>query len=217
MLPLWPGMCVSVYLFLKNTGNSGRNPVHFLFRCLPSCPTLVSLNISGNPQVTSAGLQNILTHLKEASRPLTLLNLEGTDTVVEERHFFYCRKCDRNVNKVAGNSRACNPDCGCWWAVCVTGCHVSGPWDTGALDGLAELVQDLRLCSQALNKLDRQALKQSWNGSTHNVIDQNSKWLLSAAALSWGGEFWLTTHWGVRCFHTFQNVSISCTSLIMMS
>ncbi|XP_029688581.1 tonsoku-like protein [Takifugu rubripes] len=38
--------------------------------------------------------------------------------------------------------------------------------------------------STVLNKLDRQALKQSWNGSTHNVVDQNSKWLLSAAAPS---------------------------------
>lgn len=108
----------------------------------------------------------------------------------------YCRKCDLNVNAVAGKSRACKPDFGCWWAVCLTGCQVSGPWETGALDGLSELVQDLRLCSQALNKLDRQALKQSWNGSTHNVIDQNSKWLLSATAPSWGEEFWLTTHWG---------------------
>lgn len=49
-------------------------------RCLPSCPSLVSLNISGNPSVTSAGLQSILTSLREASRPLTLLNLQGTHT-----------------------------------------------------------------------------------------------------------------------------------------
>ncbi|XP_011616286.2 tonsoku-like protein [Takifugu rubripes] len=131
--------CSLTHLSLAANGLTDAN-VATLARCLPSCPTLVSLNISGNPQVTSAGLQNILTHLKEASRPLTLLNLEG--------------------------------------------CQVSGPWDTGALDGLSELVQDLRLCSQALNKLDRQALKQSWNGSTHNVVDQNSKWLLSAAAPS---------------------------------
>lgn len=59
---------------------------------------------------------------------------------------------------------------------------MSGPWDAAALDGLSELVQDLRLCSQALNKLDRQTLKQSWNGITHHVVDQNSKWLLSAAS-----------------------------------
>lgn len=61
---------------------------------------------------------------------------------------------------------------------------MSGPWDTAALDGLSDLVQDLRLCSQALNKLDRQALKQSWKGSPHNIVDRNGKFLLSATASS---------------------------------
>ncbi|XP_051246488.1 tonsoku-like protein isoform X9 [Dicentrarchus labrax] len=113
-----------------------------LARCLPSCPSLVSLNLSGNPSVTSAGLHNILISLREACRPLTLLNLQG--------------------------------------------CEVSGPWDSAGLDGLSELVQDLRLCSQGLNKLDRQALKQSWdsNRSRGHFIDRNSKCLLSAAASS---------------------------------
>lgn len=46
-------------------------------RCLSSCPTLVSLNPSGNPSVTSAGLHNIPPSVGEARRPLTLLNLEG--------------------------------------------------------------------------------------------------------------------------------------------
>uniref|UniRef100_UPI0037E8D1BE tonsoku-like protein n=1 Tax=Semicossyphus pulcher TaxID=241346 RepID=UPI0037E8D1BE len=114
-----------------------------LARCLPSCPSLVSLNLSGNPSVTSAGLNTILNALREARRPLTLLNLQG--------------------------------------------CQVSGPWDSAALDGLSELVQDLRLCSQGLNKLDRQALKQSWDNSRSRdgrFFDRNSKCLLSAAASS---------------------------------
>uniref|UniRef100_A0A8P4GG08 Tonsoku-like protein n=1 Tax=Dicentrarchus labrax TaxID=13489 RepID=A0A8P4GG08_DICLA len=116
-------------------------------RCLPSCPSLVSLNLSGNPSVTSAGLHNILISLREACRPLTLLNLQG--------------------------------------------CEVSGPWDSAGLDGLSELVQDLRLCSQGLNKLDRQALKQSWdsNRSRGHFIDRDSKCLLSAAASSRGRKF----------------------------
>uniref|UniRef100_A0A8C4DAA6 Tonsoku-like protein n=1 Tax=Dicentrarchus labrax TaxID=13489 RepID=A0A8C4DAA6_DICLA len=116
-------------------------------RCLPSCPSLVSLNLSGNPSVTSAGLHNILISLREACRPLTLLNLQG---------------------------------------MCV-----SGPWDSAGLDGLSELVQDLRLCSQGLNKLDRQALKQSWdsNRSRGHFIDRDSKCLLSAAASSRGRKF----------------------------
>ncbi|GLD67757.1 tonsoku-like protein [Lates japonicus] len=117
----------------------GRREVN---RCLPSCQSLVSLNLSGNPSVTSAGLHSILNSLREASRPLTLLNLQG--------------------------------------------CQVSGPWDSAGLDGLPELVKDLRLCSQGLNKLDRQALKQSWdNCQSHgHFIDRNAKCLLSAAASS---------------------------------
>ncbi|XP_070698517.1 tonsoku-like protein [Pempheris klunzingeri] len=113
-----------------------------LARCLPSCPTLVSLNLSGNPSITSAGLNNILISLREACRPLTLLNLQG--------------------------------------------CQVSGPWDSEGLDGLSELVKDLRLCSQGLNKVDRQALKQIWGDSRSDghFIDRNSKCLLSAAASS---------------------------------
>lgn len=73
--------------------------------------------------------------------------------------------------------------------VCVlpAGCQVSGPWDSADLDDLSELVQDLRLCSQGLNKLDRQSLKQSWDKSRHaegHFIDRNSRCLLSAAASS---------------------------------
>lgn len=52
-------------------------PVFFSWRCLPSCPTLVSLDLSGNPSVTSAGLHSLLASLRVASRPLTLLNLKG--------------------------------------------------------------------------------------------------------------------------------------------
>ncbi|KAM7375942.1 hypothetical protein PAMP_005702 [Pampus punctatissimus] len=113
-----------------------------LARCLPSCPTLVSLNLSGNPSVTSAGLHSIMISLREACRPLTLLNLQG--------------------------------------------CQVSGPWDSAGLDGLSELVGDLRLCSQGLNKLDRQVLKQSWDKSQSHghFLDRNAKFLVSSAASS---------------------------------
>ncbi|XP_062296474.1 tonsoku-like protein [Scomber scombrus] len=111
-----------------------------LARCLPSCPTLVSLSLSGNPSVTSEGLRSILISLREAQRPLTFLNLQG--------------------------------------------CQVTGPWDSAGLDGLSELVRDLRLCSQGLNKLDRQALKQSWDNSQSpgHFLDRNAKCFLSAAA-----------------------------------
>ncbi|XP_019209734.2 tonsoku-like protein [Oreochromis niloticus] len=68
------------------------------------------------------------------------------------------------------------------------GCQVSGPWESEDLDSLSELVQDIRLCSQALNKLDRQTLKQSWDRtqSHGHFLDRNSKCLLSAPPLEGG-------------------------------
>lgn len=133
--------CSLTHLSLAANGLTDSS-VATLARSLPSCPTLVNLNLSGNPSVTSAGLHSILISLREACRPLTLLNLQG--------------------------------------------CAVSGPWDSAGLDGLSELVKDLRLCSQGLNKLDRQALKQSWDaGRSHGrFIDRNSRCLLSTAASS---------------------------------
>ncbi|KAM9355817.1 tonsoku-like protein [Pholidichthys leucotaenia] len=133
--------CSLTHLSLAANGLTDSG-VATLARCLPDCLTLVSLNLSGNPSVTAAGLHSILRSARKAQRPLTLLNLQG--------------------------------------------CQVSGPWDSEALDGLSELVQDLRLCSQALNKLDRQALKQSWsrNQSHECFLDRNTKCLLSAVASS---------------------------------
>ncbi|XP_042356815.1 tonsoku-like protein [Plectropomus leopardus] len=133
--------CSLTHLSLAANGLTDSS-VATLTRCLPSCPSLVHLNLSANPSVTSAGLHSILMSLREAGRPLTLLNLQG--------------------------------------------CAVSGPWDSADLDGLSELVKDLRLCSQGLNKLDRQALKQSWDASRPHghFIDRNSMCLLSAAAPS---------------------------------
>lgn len=131
--------CALTHLSLAANGLTDSS-VATLARCLLSCPTLVSLNLSGNPSLTSAGLHNILASVRVTRRPLTLLNLEG--------------------------------------------CQVSGPWESEDLDSLSELVQDIRLCSQALNKLDRQALKQSWDRtqSHGHFLDRNSKCLLSATS-----------------------------------
>uniref|UniRef100_G3P3J2 Tonsoku-like protein n=1 Tax=Gasterosteus aculeatus aculeatus TaxID=481459 RepID=G3P3J2_GASAC len=138
--------CSLTHLSLAANGLTDSS-VATLARLLPSCPSLVSLNLSGNPSVTSAALHNILISLREARRPLTLLNLQGTN---------------------------------------LKSCEVSGPWDGAGLAGLSELVKDLRLCSQGLNKLDRQALKQSWETSRSRgrFVDRNSKCLLSADAPS---------------------------------
>ncbi|XP_058472275.1 tonsoku-like protein [Solea solea] len=137
--------CSLTHLSLAANGLTDSS-VATLARCLPACPSLLSLNLSGNPSVTSAGLDSVLHSLREASRPLTLLNLQG--------------------------------------------CQVWGPWDSAGLDGLSELVKDLRLCSQGLNKLDRQALKQSWGDgsdggrSRGHVVDRRAKCLLSVVASS---------------------------------
>uniref|UniRef100_A0A1A7XW82 NF-kappa-B inhibitor-like protein 2 n=1 Tax=Iconisemion striatum TaxID=60296 RepID=A0A1A7XW82_9TELE len=130
--------CSLTHLSLASNGLTDSS-ITILSRCLPLCPTLVSLNLSGNPSVTSVGLQSILMSTKEASRPLTHLNLQG--------------------------------------------CQVSGPWDSDALDGLSNWVQDLRLCSHSLNKLDRDALKQNWDKNHPNgcFLNQSAKFLLSAA------------------------------------
>ncbi|RXN01047.1 Tonsoku-like protein, partial [Acipenser ruthenus] len=45
--------------------------------CLPVCPSLVSLDLSGNPGVTAAGLQTLLSVLKEGHCKLQSLNLAG--------------------------------------------------------------------------------------------------------------------------------------------
>ncbi|XP_063040219.1 tonsoku-like protein [Engraulis encrasicolus] len=114
---LTQGDCALTHLGLASNGLTDHS-IASLSRCLPVCPSLVSLDLSANPDVTSAGLHSLLVGLRDARRPLTHLNLQG--------------------------------------------CQVAGPWHAVSLDDLAELVQDLRLCSKRLNKLDQQTLQQSW-------------------------------------------------------
>ncbi|KAF3701144.1 Tonsoku-like protein NF-kappa-B inhibitor-like protein 2 [Channa argus] len=133
------GDCSLTHLSLAANGLTDSS-VATLARSLVLCPSLVDLNLSGNPSVTSAGLHSLLISLREAGRPLTLLNLQGK--------------------------------------------HMSPEISVADADGLSELVKDLHLCCQGLNKLDRQALKQSWdNCQSHgHFIDRHTKCLLSAAA-----------------------------------
>ncbi|XP_041929072.1 tonsoku-like protein [Alosa sapidissima] len=127
--------CSLTHLSLASNGLSDHS-VASLARCLPVCPSLVSLDLSANPDVTSAGLHSLLMALREARRPLVQLNLQG--------------------------------------------CQVAGPWNTICLDDLAKNVRDLSLCSQRLNKLDQQALQQSWHlqGSGRTLLRQ-SKCMMS--------------------------------------
>uniref|UniRef100_A0A3B3YPU3 NF-kappa-B inhibitor-like protein 2 n=1 Tax=Poecilia mexicana TaxID=48701 RepID=A0A3B3YPU3_9TELE len=133
------GECPLTHLSLAGNGLTDGSVTTFA-RCLPSCPTLTSLDLSGNPSVSWSGLHSILTSVREASRPLTFLNLQG--------------------------------------------CQVSGPWSSEELDGLSELVQDLRLCSQGLNKLDRDVLRHSWGLQDGRCVNRNARFLLSTAAAS---------------------------------
>lgn len=126
--------CSLTHFSLASNGLTD-NSVATLARCLISCPALESLDLSGNPSITSAGLYSILASLKEAGRSLSLLNLQGA--------------------------------------------QVCGPWDSSGLDGLMELVRDIRLCSLTLNKLDRDALKHQWDTRGH-FVDRGAKFLMAA-------------------------------------
>ncbi|KAG7465946.1 hypothetical protein MATL_G00159640 [Megalops atlanticus] len=130
--------CTLTHLSLAGNGLTDTD-LASLARCLPVCPSLVSLDLSGNPAVTSAGLASILEALKKAKRSLILLNLQG---------------------------RA-----------------VAGPWESSTVDGLSSCVQDLRLCSQGLNKLDRRVLLRSWEGRRASVLSRNAKCLLTVAPM----------------------------------
>uniref|UniRef100_A0A3P9A3B5 Tonsoku-like protein n=1 Tax=Esox lucius TaxID=8010 RepID=A0A3P9A3B5_ESOLU len=139
MSVLSQGECSLTHLSLAGNGlTDGGMATLARLVCLLVCPSIVSLDLSGNPAVTSAGLHSLLSALRDAQRPLTYLNLQG--------------------------------------------CQVVGPWDSAGLDGLSELVQDLRLCSQRLNKLDREMLQQTW-GSRPGVrfLSRDAKCLLTAA------------------------------------
>ncbi|XP_029972511.1 tonsoku-like protein [Salarias fasciatus] len=131
--------CSLTHLSLASNGLTDSS-VATLSRCLPSCPQLVSLDLSGNPGVGSAGLRSVLASVRETRPALTLLNLQG--------------------------------------------CPVSGPWDPRSVDGLSRLVLDLRLCSQSLNKLDRRALKQTWDQEDpHGAsVDRGTKFLLCVSS-----------------------------------
>uniref|UniRef100_A0A8C5CVL3 Tonsoku-like protein n=1 Tax=Gadus morhua TaxID=8049 RepID=A0A8C5CVL3_GADMO len=126
--------CSLTHLSLGGNGltDSGLDT---LARCLLVCPCLTSLNLSGNPSVTSTGLRSLLASLREAQRPLTFLDLQGMQ--------------------------------------CIT------PWDSAGLEGLTEQVKDLRLCSQGLNKLDREALRRGL-GPSARVYDRGARLRISA-------------------------------------
>ncbi|TRY91787.1 hypothetical protein DNTS_021911 [Danionella cerebrum] len=128
--------CTLTHLGLAGNGLTDHSILLFT-RCLPVCPSLISLDLSANPSVSASGLQSLMHSLDEAQRSLKYLNLQG--------------------------------------------CQVSGPLGEECLDALSDHIQDLRLCSQGLNKLDQHALQQSWRRRSEGVrvYSQSSKCMLS--------------------------------------
>lgn len=102
------GDCSLTHLNLAGNGLTDHS-VLLLARCLPVCPSLVSLDLSANPSVTSVGLQSLLNALMEAQRPLTHLNLQGCqvsgplgDVCLESLcdHIRDLRLCSQSLNKL---------------------------------------------------------------------------------------------------------------------
>ncbi|XP_036904697.1 tonsoku-like protein isoform X1 [Sturnira hondurensis] len=68
--------CVLVHLNLS-ANHLGNKAVRELSRCLPLCPSLVSLDLSANPEVGSASLEELLSALQERPQGLGFLGLAG--------------------------------------------------------------------------------------------------------------------------------------------
>ncbi|XP_045716770.1 tonsoku-like protein [Phyllostomus hastatus] len=68
--------CALVHLNLS-ANHLGNKAVRELSRCLPLCPSLVSLDLSANPEVGCAGLEELLSALQERPQGLSFLGLAG--------------------------------------------------------------------------------------------------------------------------------------------
>ncbi|KAM4865019.1 tonsoku-like protein [Thomomys bottae] len=55
----------------------GDKAVKELSRCLPLCPTLISLDLSANPEISSVGLDELLSTLQERPQGISFLGLSG--------------------------------------------------------------------------------------------------------------------------------------------
>lgn len=68
--------CALAHLNLS-ANHLGDQAVRDLSRCLPLCPSLVSLDLSANPEISCAGLEGLLSALQERPQGLSFLGLSG--------------------------------------------------------------------------------------------------------------------------------------------
>ncbi|XP_016072127.1 PREDICTED: tonsoku-like protein [Miniopterus natalensis] len=68
--------CALAHLNLS-ANHLGDKAVRDLSRCLPLCPSLVSLDLSANPEISCAGLEEVLSALQERPQGLSFLDLSG--------------------------------------------------------------------------------------------------------------------------------------------
>lgn len=68
--------CALAHLSLS-ANHLGDKAVRDLSRCLPLCPSLVSLDLSANPEISCASLEELLSALKERPQGLSFLSLSG--------------------------------------------------------------------------------------------------------------------------------------------
>ncbi|CAK6439042.1 unnamed protein product [Pipistrellus nathusii] len=68
--------CALAHLNLS-ANHLGDQAVRDLSRCLPLCPSLVSLDLSANPEISCAGLEELLSALQERPQDLSFLGLSG--------------------------------------------------------------------------------------------------------------------------------------------
>lgn len=68
--------CALAHLTLSANYLSDK-AVRELSRCLPCCPSLTSLDLSANPEVSCASLEELLSALQERSQGLSFLGLSG--------------------------------------------------------------------------------------------------------------------------------------------
>ncbi|XP_036159599.1 tonsoku-like protein isoform X1 [Myotis myotis] len=68
--------CALAHLNLS-ANHLGDQAVRDLSRCLPLCPSLVSLDLSANPEISCTGLEELLSALQERPQGLSFLGLAG--------------------------------------------------------------------------------------------------------------------------------------------